>query len=222
MIRIITILALCLAKGYDADVGTATTSTPSCSASVYVTPSKNSELSNFVKGNYGISIYDSDEAPIFINQLSAFFYDDGLGKLGSFASSIKMLNSPMFYLKGFPGVCLPYGFNENFTAGGYSADAVGMVNVKTPTKASEDIIAPDKDILLPPDWCEPCKQVLDGPMEGNYLLAGWNDNRCEDRCLYWNNEGRHFCFEAGSYQVLLECPAHKTPTNATNEPITTP
>jgi len=106
--------------------------------------------------------------------------------------------SRLFYLAPRPEqlTCFPYGLNETFNAISYATlKPIGTLHLQTQPKVDEIFV------------CEPCKQVLDGPLAGNYSLYSSTDDRCEDGCLYSNDDDtRFFCFEAGPFQVLLECP----------------
>jgi hypothetical protein len=53
--------------------------------------------------------------------------------------------------------------------------------------------------------CEPCRDVLDGPLSGYYQLQSDTDPRCDDRCSYTNDMGDEFCFVEGGYKTSLEC-----------------
>ena len=232
MIQTITILALYLAQGRAAEVDTSASPPPSpglssCLAgvnSVYVETFLSNSFADQITGNYVLTTLTHNGFPVFLQTrqpTSTYLYVDDDGFLG-----LSMCTCPIPIIQLMPvdadGTC--FGPNSAWTSssvGGVAGSRIGGATITAGSEENDDIDPVVlKEPVLPPDWCEPCKQVLDGPMAGNYLLAGWNDTRCEDGCLYWNSEGRHFCFEAGSYQVLLECPAYQTPANSTNEPTT--
>ena len=219
MILTITILALCLTVDTSSALSRAP---PPCSTvnSVYVKTFLSNQFADQITGTYVLTTLTFNGFPVYFQdiQLTSTYL---FVKTGGFLSlSMWPYDDPMIYLMPAEagGTCFPPNSAWTFTSvGGWGSGGTGGVNI-TAGSEENDAIGPVvlKEPILPPDWCIPCKQVLDGPMAGDYMLAGWNDTRCDDGCLYWNIEGRHFCFEAGSYQVLLECPAHHAPANSTN------
>jgi len=54
--------------------------------------------------------------------------------------------------------------------------------------------------------CPPCRNVMTGPMKGNYKYAGSGDDRCTyDGCLY-TKDNEEFCFQTGTETVQEVCP----------------
>jgi len=57
-----------------------------------------------------------------------------------------------------------------------------------------------------PTPCPPCRNVMTGPMKGNYKHAGSGDARCTyDGCLY-TKDSELYCFQTGSETVQEVCP----------------
>ena len=54
--------------------------------------------------------------------------------------------------------------------------------------------------------CPPCRNVMTGPLKGNYKHAGSGDVRCTyDGCLY-TKDNEEYCFQTGSETVQEVCP----------------
>merc|ERR1712071_578340 len=56
--------------------------------------------------------------------------------------------------------------------------------------------------------CLPCREVIEGPLQGYYDLISEDDVRCDDGCLYISTVGyssKKFCFVPGGYVTKLEC-----------------
>merc|ERR1712071_604303 len=69
-----------------------------------------------------------------------------------------------------------------------------------PTEAATNAVTEEAT-----EHCEPCRDVLEGPMEGYYQLLSAADGRCDDHCSYTDELGDEFCFEDGGYKTSLEC-----------------
>ena len=54
--------------------------------------------------------------------------------------------------------------------------------------------------------CPPCRNVMTGPLKGNYKHVGSGDDRCTyDGCLY-TKDNELYCFQTGSETVQEVCP----------------
>ena len=54
--------------------------------------------------------------------------------------------------------------------------------------------------------CPPCRNVMTGPLKGNYKHAGSGDDRCTyDGCLY-TKDNEEYCFQTGTDTVQEVCP----------------
>jgi len=81
-------------------------------------------------------------------------------------------------------------------------------NAGEPTQAATNEpteAAPNAPTHAAINHCEPCRDVLDGPLMGYYQLQSDIDPRCDDRCSYTNDMGDEFCFEEGGYKTSFEC-----------------